>query len=84
MEYYVYILHSLSIQKYYIGITANLDKRLEEHNAGVSYKAWTRRANDWIIVYKEQFESKKLALKREKEIKGYKGGNSFKNLITSR
>ena len=32
--YTVYILHSSTLQKYYVGQTQNIDNRLIEHNAG--------------------------------------------------
>ena len=81
MNYYVYILYSALIHKYYIGITSDLKRRLFEHNNGISRKAWTRRVNDWKIVYSEVCKSKSEALTREKKIKSYKGGNAFINLI---
>jgi predicted GIY-YIG superfamily endonuclease len=34
-----------------------------------------------VIVYTEFFEKKTTALKREKQIKSYKSGEAFKNLI---
>ncbi len=33
------------------------------------------------MVYYEKFSSKREAIKREKQIKSYKGGNAFKKLI---
>jgi len=79
--YTVYILYSKCINKYYIGVTSNIKKRIIDHNLGLSKKAFTKRASDWIIVYEESYENKSLALKREKKIKAYKGGNAFKKLI---
>lgn len=70
--------------RYYIGITSNIEKRLVSHNAGLSKKAWTRRAKDWEIIYTEAFSSKNEALIREREVKNYKGGNAFKKLLTTK
>ena len=79
--YYVYILRSKNTNRYYIGSTQNLDLRLKRHNAGGS--VWTKRYKPWEIAYKEEFNTKKDMLNREKEIKNYKGGIQFKLLVTS-
>ena len=49
--FYVYILHSASIDRYYIGYSANLISRVYKHNA--RHKGFTSQADDWIIVYSE-------------------------------
>ncbi|WP_022829243.1 GIY-YIG nuclease family protein [Sphingobacterium paucimobilis] len=52
----VYILYSVSIDRYYIGFTGNLVERLRRHN---SYsKGYTGRAKDWAVVYEEAFADK--------------------------
>ena len=79
MPYYVYILQSLKDFKYYIGSTSDVEARLRFHNAG--WQRSTRNRIPFHLVYVEELENKKDALKREKEIKGYKGGHSFKSLI---
>jgi len=35
-----------------------------------------------IIILTEQFETRKEALQREKQIKSWKGGNAFKALVS--
>ncbi|HDI45997.1 MAG TPA: nuclease [Candidatus Omnitrophica bacterium] len=57
--YYVYILKSISRNRYYIGYTANLHKRIEEHNIGCS--RWTRNKGEWVLVYYEEFSDKGMA-----------------------
>lgn len=76
--YFVYILKGLN-NKYYIGSTSDLNKRIARHNRGGS--VWTKRYKPWVLVRKEEFESKNKAIEREKQIKSYKGGNEFKKLI---
>lgn len=76
--HYVYILKNLE-GKFYIGSTANLEKRLVKHNNGGS--KWTKNHRPWQIVHSETFLTKTDALKREKEIKSYKGGILFKKLV---
>jgi putative endonuclease len=81
MEYFVYILQSLKDHKYYIGSTSNVEARLEFHNSGKQRS--TRHRTPFILVYKEICFSKEEALKREKQIKSYKGGNAFLTLLRS-
>jgi putative endonuclease len=77
---YVYVLQSLKDKGYYIGISVNLNKRLKKHNSGGVESTGKRRP--FKIVYFEEFENYSLARQREKEIKSYKGGNSFRKLIS--
>jgi putative endonuclease len=79
MEYFVYILKSLKDGKFYIGVTSDLNERLIYHNSGKQRS--TKHRVPFIIVYSEKCENKYSALVREKQIKAYKGGNAFKNLI---
>ena len=79
MPYYVYILQSLKDHKYYIGSTSNVEARLRFHNAGLQRS--TKNRIPFRLVYSEELSSKTVALKREKEIKSFKGSKSFKKLI---
>jgi putative endonuclease len=75
----VYILKSKD-GKCYIGQTNNLDRRLEEHKIGVSI--WTRKYKDWELFYVEEYPTRAMAMKREKELKSYKGGNALKKMLS--
>jgi putative endonuclease len=77
--YFVYIIKSLIVLRYYIGSTENVDRRLSDHNSG-KVKS-TKAYKPWEIVYLERFDIKSYALKREKQIKSYKSGNAFKKLL---
>ena len=79
MAHHVYILQSLKDKGYYIGETPNVDARLKFHNAGLQRS--TRNRIPFIIILIETYENRDNALKREKEIKSWKGGNKFKALI---
>ncbi len=61
--FYTYILHSESIQKYYIGSTTDLNQRLKNHLT--NHKGYTSIAKDWIIVHFETFETKSESIARE-------------------
>ena len=67
----VYIIKSREGYKY-TGMTENLEKRLYEHNSK-SLSFWTKRGTDWKLIYKEEFNTKSEALKREKWFKTGKG-----------
>ena len=79
MAYYVYILRSLKDGKYYIGSSENVEARLKFHNAGLQRS--TRHRIPFELVYTENLEDKPAALRREKQIKSFKGGEAFKRLI---
>lgn len=79
--YYVYILKSLVTERYYIGHTKDLEKRLNEHNQGRTRS--TKAYKPWKLVYAEKYETKSEAYKREVEIKSYKSGYKFQLLKQS-
>ncbi|HSP12072.1 MAG TPA: GIY-YIG nuclease family protein [Salegentibacter sp.] len=78
-KFYVYILFSKTLDKYYIGSTQDIDIRLEKHLQ--SKKGFTSRAKDWIVVYSEDFQSKQEAMKREFQIKKWKSRRMIEKLI---
>jgi len=78
-KYFVYILQSLTDNSFYIGYTTDIDRRLEEHNSGISL--YTSRKIPWRLVYKEEFLSKTDALKRERFLKKQKSASFINQLI---
>jgi len=79
--YFTYILQSLKSGGYYIGYSGNILERLSAHNRGSTRS--TKAGRPWKLVYAVEFTSKEEAMKREKLIKSYKGGDAFKNLIAN-
>lgn len=65
--YYVYILKSLTDKKFYTGCTANLEKRLKQHNSGRVRSTKARRPLE--LIYWEEFATRSEAMKRERRIK---------------
>lgn len=63
---YVLKLEEKGGKKYYIGCTADLRRRMAEHNHG--YTRTTKNRNPELIYY-EAFQTKYLALGREKRLK---------------
>ena len=80
--YTLYILHSKSLDRYYIGYTNDLIRRLSEHNR-IKGK-FTDAGIPWILVYSESFASKKEAMYREKYIKSRKSKKFVIELIAQR
>ena len=79
MNYFVYIIYSETIDKFYIGYTADLEGRLIRHNQ--KSKGFTGKVNDWKIVYSEAFECQKRAMIRENQIKSWKSRKAILALI---
>ena len=79
--FFVYIIYSLSLDRYYIGYTTDLEKRLSEHNNGIS--TFTAKASDWELKFNESFDSRENAMKREREIKRKKSRKYIEWLISS-
>ena len=68
----VYVLFSKQYNKIYIGYTSNLESRLLSHNQ-LSSKGYTKKYRPWDLIYKQEFELKADALKRELELKSARG-----------
>lgn len=65
--YYVYVLHNKVTNRYYIGYTADLRKRIKKHLAG---KVKSTKSNlNYHLAFYCSFEKKKTALKFEKYLK---------------
>lgn len=80
-DYIVYILYSSSIDKYYVGYTNDVARRLLEHNR-IKGK-YTDKGIPWELVYSESYSDKILAENREKEIKKKKSRKYIESLIHS-
>lgn len=71
MFFFVYVLESLKDGKRYIGLTANLKRRIEEHNAGYSYA--TKSRLPFKIIYYEVCTHQDDAERREQYLKTTRG-----------
>ena len=80
MDYYVYVLKSLKDNKFYIGSCSDIESRINFHNAGLQRS--TKNRIPFKLILSEKYESKIQALKREKKIKSWKGGEAFQKLIS--
>jgi putative endonuclease len=67
MNYYVYILFSPSLAKFYTGMSKFSAKRKRQHVKGQSQ--WTSMADDWIEIWRTDIEDSIAARKLESSIK---------------
>jgi putative endonuclease len=65
---YVYILKCAD-ESYYVGVTNNLEKRMEEHNEGVDTESYTYSRRPVEVVYWEPFNNYALAMEYETKLK---------------
>ncbi len=78
--YFIYIIYSASIDKYYVGHTVDVNVRLNQHNEGYYDDAFTSKASDWELFYYYSLESKRLATSIEFHIKSMKSKKYYHDL----
>lgn len=81
--YSVYALVSESSRKIYVGQTVNLELRLKQHNNEVEHVGNYTRQNKgpWRLIYKEEYKTRSEAIKREKQLKSFRGREFIKKFI---
>ena len=67
---YIYILTNKYRTTFYIGVTANLSKRLEEHYDETASK-FTKKYITKDLIYFEEFSDIEQAISREKQLKNW-------------
>jgi len=77
--HFVYILQSLKTNRYYIGSSADVDKRLVMHNRGSTRS--TKPYRPWKVAYTESFLTKAEATKSEWFLKHPPGYLEKKRII---
>jgi len=77
---FVYILHSNSLDRYYIGSCENLKSRLEQHRNKAFPNSFTSKNDDWQLFYKIEKLNYKQARNIETHIKNMKSSKYLVNL----
>ncbi|PIR91180.1 excinuclease ABC subunit C [bacterium (Candidatus Gribaldobacteria) CG10_big_fil_rev_8_21_14_0_10_37_46] len=77
--FYVYVLQSLKDKKLYIGYSADLKRRLEEHKTGGSVS--TKKRLPFKLLYYEAHTNKEDARRREKYFKTEKGKSTIRQML---
>ncbi|MDO8496158.1 MAG: GIY-YIG nuclease family protein [bacterium] len=82
--YTIYAIISKSSKKIYIGQTIDIDTRLKQHNDGGNDhlgKYTAQNKGPWKLIYTEPCNTRSEALKREKQLKSFRGREFIKKLI---
>ncbi len=82
MSNFVYILKSDSTGKYYIGCTDDVERRVNQHNAG--YSKATKGGVPWAVKRVEEFPTLAAARQREAQIKRMKSRKWIEQLLGER
>jgi putative endonuclease len=75
----VYALKSLSQNFIYVGMTENLEERLQRHNLG--YNKSTKRFVPFKLIYSENCETGQEARIREKYLKSTSGKRFLRSVL---
>jgi putative endonuclease len=67
----VYILTNRRRTVLYTGVTADLARRVWQHQAGIAASSFTSRYRTDVLVYYEAWDDIVAAIRREKQIKGW-------------
>ena len=82
--FFVYVLYSPNTDKIYIGFTSRPPEvRLFAHN-NIEKGSYTSRFRPWNLLFSEQFETKKEAMEREKQLKGAAGRRFIREFIAKK
>lgn len=79
MFHFVYLLHSKKTDRFYVGLTCDLKKRLKEHNSGSNFS--TKPYTPWELIFFEGYLEKSDASRREKYLKTSQGSRLVKRMI---
>ncbi len=74
----VYAIRSLNRNYIYVGMTFDLNVRLDRHNKG--YERTTKPYRPFSLIYKEEFPDRIKARKKEKYLKSGIGKEFLKSL----
>jgi len=78
MSYYVYVIESEEGFRY-TGHTPDLNRRLKEHNLGLTHS--TKHGHNWEVIYTEAYETRSEAMKREKYFKSGAGRRYLEKVL---
>ena len=71
MPYYVYLLTNATNVALYTGVTNDIVRRVFEHRQHADPNSFTARYNIHKLVYMEETQDVRVAIAREKQIKGW-------------
>jgi putative endonuclease len=78
--HFVYVLYSISANKYYIGECEDLNTRIKQHQSGYYTDSYTAGIQDWELHFSVDCENRTQARKIESHIKRMKSRKYLENL----
>ncbi len=81
MKYFVYILFSKKLNRYYVGTTDDIEKRLLEHNLARYKSSFTSKGIPWELKLAFEAQSSKQAYALERFIKRMKSKKFIEKVI---
>ena len=79
IEYYVYAIKSSLTGRIYVGMSSNIERRLQEHNNGEVF--YTKGFRPWVLIFFENCGTDRVyTRKREKYWKSGIGKEKLKNI----
>ena len=79
--FYLYLLKSERCNRFYIGSTNSLERRLLQHN--VTGHGFTKSCRPWILVYTETFSTRSEAVRRERYLKSLKNKEKLVSIVNA-
>lgn len=79
MAAFVYVLWNKKRKRTYVGWTLDLERRVEQHNAGTGAKF--TRGGAWTLIYAERHRTRNGAMRREVKLKA---DRAFRALLRER
>ncbi len=78
MYYYVYAIQSIKRNYLYVGLTNNIERRMDEHNTGKNKT--TKPYRPFKLMFSEKHNTRQIAREREKYLKSGFGKEFLKSL----
>lgn len=77
--FYVYVIKSKGFEYFYKGHCENLERRLNQHNSGMTESI--KKYAPFELIYKEEFDTGEEGIKREKYFKSAAGRRFLKKIL---
>jgi putative endonuclease len=80
MNFFVYILHSEKLDRFYVGTTTDIEQRFDEHNSGYYKDAYSTRGIPWKLFLTILCDNSAQAYQLEAFIKKMKSAAFIRRL----
>jgi putative endonuclease len=77
--HFVYVLRSQVADRRYVGSCADIEQRVDQHNAGISRS--TKHWRPWILIHHEAFDTRAAAMQRERYLKTGRGREELDRML---